>query len=150
MVCTGLHQKIFSPPDFRKTSIHQSISKTRTRLYREEAYTTIIGLFGADGVRICKNKSNTNVRLIRIICLHHKRNIKKVKRLSNWAVLTQFSWANSSFGRSKLQPTYSDLTKSLGERSPTKSGNPIAQRVSLAKLPRPISRDPEIPQQTFI
>lgn len=119
----GLHwtssKDMISPPDFRKTSIHQSISKTRTRLYREEAYTTIIGLFGADGMRICKNKSNINVRLIRIICLHHKRNIKMVKRLSNWAVLTQLSWANSSFGRSKLQPTYSDLTKSLGERSPT-------------------------------
>lgn len=78
----GLHwtslKDMISSPNFRKTSIHQ-----RTRLYRKEAYTTIIGLFGADGMRICKNKSNTNVRLIRIICLHHKRNIKKVKRLSN-------------------------------------------------------------------
>lgn len=110
MVRTGLHQKIWSHPLISgrpNRSIH--LKDSRTRLYREEEYTTFIGLFGSDGARICKSQSNTNVRLIRIMCLHHKRSIKMVKRLSNWAVLTQLPWANSNFERSKLQPTYSDL-----------------------------------------
>lgn len=66
-----------------------------------------------------KSQSNTNVRLIRIICLHHKRSIKMVKRLSNWAVLTQLPWANSNFERSKLQPTYSDLANIIRGKIPT-------------------------------
>ena len=104
-----------------------------SRLYWKEAFATITDIFGNDKRTLCRQQSNTNVRLIRTLCLRHKRDLPLFKSLLNWDVLTCFSKATTNFERSKVQITYPDLTAIVSRKisNPAHIAHELAARHGL-------------------